>query len=76
MDRVLALLPLAACAGGMALCMWLMTRGTHHGPSDASPTGQQASAREAAMRQELIELREQVQHLQAERQHPSDDRSP
>jgi hypothetical protein len=73
LDRLLALLPLAACGGGMALCMWLMNRGHRQSAPDAQQASQTAAApaADAATRREVIELREEVDRLRAELQQRS-----
>ena len=60
MARLFAYLPAFACAGGMGLCMWMMSRGhssgtdQHTNPSLKDP--------------EVAELRAEVERLRAEAQ--------
>ena len=67
MRHVLLYLPSFACAGGMALCMWLMMRG---GQSRNNTTTQAASPTHASevteLRQEIERLRTEIQSRQSE----------
>ncbi len=64
MRTLFGLLPAAACAGGMYLCMRMMSRGhrSQAGPGTPDRPTTPASAEEVA------ELREEVRRLRAEAQ--------
>lgn len=60
MRTLVAYLPALICAGGMLVCMKMMSRGSNKGESCHGPTQQVTNT------EELAELREEVTMLRAE----------